>query len=413
MNNQEASIELLQQKAKTLNIIIKSARSELIKVSKEIGKQKINLMKSKVTNKLKDDVLKITNLFNRFGNNITDKFGSVKKVFCDGVGKVISFGERTINLKNNLVNKVNTVVGNVKNISKDKLESIKAYFFNYYFDAYLRYLEESKKHQNTPIQDQIDKSVGIIREENKINKYNSMFNTPLANIDIKAKKIVYNGMDKALTFQSRMINFKNNSINKVSSFAGKIKTGVKNKIDEIKYYISEFLEKKSEYQNTPIQDQIDKSVGIIREENKINKYNSMFNAPLANIDIKVQKIVYNGIGKALTFQKRAINFKNNSINKINTGVSKVSSYVKNFVKDKADKIKSAFVPDMEERKMLIQQLEEQKAMLLAMKEENRELNHSGLVRKRSMGFVNNTGLLFIIVGILSVLAVLVAIVIVK
>ena len=63
--------------------------------------------------------------------------------------------------------------------------------------------------------------------------------------------------------------------------------------------------------------------------------------------------------------------------------------------------------------MLIQQLEEQKAMLLAMKEENRELNHSGLVRKRSMGFVNNTGLLFIIVGILSVLAVLVAIVIVK
>ena len=45
MNNQEASIELLQQKAKTLNIIIKSARSELIKVSKEIGKQKINLMK--------------------------------------------------------------------------------------------------------------------------------------------------------------------------------------------------------------------------------------------------------------------------------------------------------------------------------------------------------------------------------
>lgn len=312
MNNQEASIELLQQKAKTLNIIIKSARSELIKVSKEIGKQKINLMKSKVTNKLKDDVLKITNLFNRFGNNITDKFGSVKKVFCDGVGKVISFGERTINLKNNLVNKVNTVVGNVKNISKDKLESIKAYFFNYYFDAYLRYLEESKKHQNTPIQDQIDKSVGIIREENKINKYNSMFNTPLA-----------------------------------------------------------------------------------------------------NIDIKVQKIVYDGIGKALTFQKRAINFKNNSINKINTGVSKVSSYVKNFVKDKADKIKSAFVPDMEERKMLIQQLEEQKAMLLAMKEENRELNHSGLVRKRSMGFVNNTGLLFIIVGILSVLAVLVAIVIVK
>ena len=169
MNNQEASIELLQQKAKTLNIIIKSARSELIKVSKEIGKQKINLMKSKVTNKLKDDVLKITNLFNRFGNNITDKFGSVKKVFCDGVGKVISFGERTIDLKNNLVNKVNTVVGNVKNISKDKLESIKAYFFNYYFDAYLRYLEESKKHQNTPIQDQIDKSVGIIREENKIN----------------------------------------------------------------------------------------------------------------------------------------------------------------------------------------------------------------------------------------------------
>ena len=162
-----------------------------------------------------------------------------------------------------------------------------------------------------------------------------------------------------------------------------------------------------------MQEFIDRNVGIIRDESNINKKTTMFKAPLANIDLRAKKIIYNGIGKALTVSNRVITFKNDSIMRVRTGINKVSSSTKNFVNDKVSKIKNAFVPDISERKELIEQLQAQKEALLQMKEQNRELNQEGYKKVRSMGFLSNTPLLFLTVLVLSALAFVVAVLVAK
>lgn len=228
---------------------------------------------------------------------------------------------------------------------------------------------------------------------------------------------IFNSKEKTLDFKNRIVNFKNDKVNKVKTSLSNISTVTKNKVEEVMYNLSHILElkNKEEIKNTPMQDLIDKNVGIIRDKSNINKNTTMFKAPLANIDLKAKKIIYDGASKVLKFENRAINLKNNAVIKVRSGVNKISSYTKDFVNDKVNKIKSYFVPDIDERKALIEQLQTQKEVILKMKEQNRELNHEGYkkVKVRERGFLNTTPLLFFVVFALSLLAFCVALLMAK
>lgn len=253
-----------------------------------------------------------------------------------------------------------------------------------------------------------------------VDKFKDIVNTSIVDRVNTAGYVVaqtiFNSVEKTLNFKNRIVNFKNDKVNKVRTSLSNISTVTKNKIEEIMYNLSHILELKKqeeERKNTPMQEFIDRNVGIIRNESNINKKTTMFKAPLANIDLRAKKIIYNGIGKALTVSNRVITFKNDSVMRVRTGINKVSSFTKNFVNDKVSKIKNAFVPDISERKELIEQLQAQKEALLQMKEQNRELNQEGYKKVRSMGFLSNTPLLFLTVLVLSALAFVVAVLVAK
>ena len=413
MNGYELDLELLNRKKKQLNIEIKASKLELANVAKQIRNVKVNMFRSKVTTMLKKNVDKFKDIVN---TSIVDRVNTagyvVAQTIFNSVEKTLDFKNRIVSFKNDKVNKVRTSLSNISTVTKNKIEEI---MYNLSHILELKKQEEERK--NTPMQEFIDRNVGIIRDESNINKKTTMFKAPLANIDLRAKKIIYNGIGKALTVSNRVITFKNDSIMRVRTGINKLVTSLKEKVELFKYNLYTMLEQRNkqeeERKNTPMQEFIDRNVGIIRDESNINKKTTMFKAPLANIDLRAKKIIYNGIGKVLTVSNRVITFKNDSVMRVRTGINKVSSSTKNFVNDKVSKIKNAFVPDISERKELIEQLQAQKEALLQMKEQNRELNQEGYKKVRSMGFLSNTPLLFLTVLVLSVLAFVVAVLVAK
>ena len=413
MNGYELDLELLNRKKKQLNIEIKASKLELANVAKQIRNVKVNMFRSKVTTMLKKNVDKFKDIVN---TSIVDRVKIagyvVAQTIFNSVEKTLDFKNRIVNFKNDKVNKVRTSLSNISTVTKNKIEEI---MYNLSHILELKKQEEERK--NTSMQEFIDRNVGIIRNESNINKKTTMFKAPLANIDLRAKKIIYNGIGKALTVSNRVITFKNDSVMRVRTGINKLFTSLKEKVELFKYNLYTMLEQRNkqeeERKNTSMQEFIDRNVGIIRNESNINKKTTMFKAPLANIDLRAKKIIYNGIGKALTVSNRVITFKNDSVMRVRTGINKVSSFTKNFVNDKVSKIKNAFVPDISERKELIEQLQAQKEALLQMKEQNRELNQEGYKKVRSMGFLSNTPLLFLTVLVLSALAFVVAVLVAK
>ena len=233
MNGYELDLELLNRKKKQLNIEIKASKLELVNVAKQIRNVKVNMFRSKVTTMLKKKVDKFKDIVNTAGY-------VVAQTIFNSVEKTLDFKNRIVNFKNDKVNKVRTSLSNISTVTKNKIEEI---IYNLSHILELKKQEEERK--NTPMQEFIDRNVGIIRDESNINKKTTMFKAPLANIDLRAKKIIYNGIGKALTVSNRVITFKNDSIMRVRTGVNKLVTSLKEKVELFKYNLYTMLEQRN------------------------------------------------------------------------------------------------------------------------------------------------------------------------